>query len=102
MERGNRYILVIVDYFTKLTECPSMPNMEANTVAAILIEQVVSRFGKLIPFILIRVDNFKVNYSQKYANYCKLRKPELPHTIQNLMVWWNDLIKHLQLCCVLL
>ena len=48
MERGNRYILVIADYFRKLTECPAMPNMEANTVAAILIEQVVSRFG--IPY----------------------------------------------------
>ena len=34
-ERGNRYILVIGDYFTKWTECHAMPNMEASTVASI-------------------------------------------------------------------
>ena len=49
-ERGNKYIVVIGDYFTKWTECHAMPNMEASTVARILIEQVVSRFG--IPYII--------------------------------------------------
>ena len=49
-ERGNRYILVIGDYFTKWTEYHAMPNMEASTVASILVEQVVSRFG--IPYFI--------------------------------------------------
>ena len=31
-ERGNKYILVIADYFTKLTECFPMPNMESKRV----------------------------------------------------------------------
>lgn len=44
-ENGNRYIVVIADYFTKWTECFPMPNMEARTVAKILVEQVISRFG---------------------------------------------------------
>ena len=42
---GNRYILVISDYYTKWTESFPMQNMEARTVARILVEQVVCRFG---------------------------------------------------------
>ena len=89
-ERGNRFILVIGDYFTKWTECHVMPNME------------ISRFG--IPYFIHsdQGENLKVNYSQKCANYCKIRKPELPRTIQSQMVWWNVLTRHLQLCSVLL
>lgn len=34
-ERGNRYILVVSDYFTKWKVSFAMPNMEAQTVANI-------------------------------------------------------------------
>lgn len=44
-EGGNQYIVVIGDYFTKWTESHAIPNIEARTVATVLIEQVVSRFG---------------------------------------------------------
>ena len=37
-DRGNKYILVISDYFTKWTEALPMPNMEPLTVAKILVE----------------------------------------------------------------
>ncbi|MCG8034851.1 MAG: hypothetical protein JAZ03_22135 [Candidatus Thiodiazotropha taylori] len=43
-ERGHKYILVIGDYFTKWTECFPMPNMEAVTVAKILVNEVIARF----------------------------------------------------------
>ncbi|VDI67235.1 Hypothetical predicted protein [Mytilus galloprovincialis] len=44
-ENGNKYILVVSDYFTKWTEAFPMPNMEAQTVAKIIVEEVVTRFG---------------------------------------------------------
>ncbi|MCG8048998.1 MAG: DDE-type integrase/transposase/recombinase [Candidatus Thiodiazotropha endolucinida] len=44
-ERGNKYVLVVSDYFTKWTECYPMNNMEAATVAKLLVEQLFSRFG---------------------------------------------------------
>ena len=43
-KRGNKYILVIGDYFTKWTECFPMPNMEAVTVVKILVNEVIARF----------------------------------------------------------
>jgi hypothetical protein len=44
-ENGNKYILVVSDYFTKWTECFAMPNMEARTVVKIIVEEVIVRFG---------------------------------------------------------
>lgn len=44
-EMGNRYISVLSDYFTKWTESFLMPNMEAQTVAQLLVEEVFARFG---------------------------------------------------------
>ena len=44
-DKGNKYILVISDYFTKLTEAYPMPNQEAETVANIIVYEFVSRFG---------------------------------------------------------
>ena len=47
--RGNRYLLVIQDYFTKWAEAIPMPNQTAECIAGILID-LFSRFG--IPEIL--------------------------------------------------
>ena len=46
-DRGNKYILVVSDYFTKWTESFAMPNQEAETVADIVVREFVSRFGVL-------------------------------------------------------
>ena len=44
---GNRYVLVVGDYFTKWMEAHPMPNMEAGTVANVFVHHFVSRFGEL-------------------------------------------------------
>ena len=43
--RGNRYIVVAMDYFTKWPEAFPVPDLQAETVARGLTENVVSRFG---------------------------------------------------------
>ena len=42
---GNRYILVITDYFTKFTEAIPLPNQEALTVTNALVKEFVCRYG---------------------------------------------------------
>lgn len=42
---GNRYILVVGDYFTKWKEAFAMKDMEAVTVARLLVNEVICRFG---------------------------------------------------------
>ena len=43
--RSNQYILVISDHFSKWAEAFPMENMEALTVAKILVNEFITRFG---------------------------------------------------------
>ncbi|XP_061165067.1 uncharacterized protein LOC133174042 [Saccostrea echinata] len=49
-EKGHKYIQVISDYFTKWTEAFPLKNIEAQTVAEVIVEQFVSKLG--IPEII--------------------------------------------------
>ncbi|XP_018563442.1 protein NYNRIN-like [Anoplophora glabripennis] len=42
---GNRYILVVMDYFSKWPEIYPIPNQEAVTVAEVLFENWICRYG---------------------------------------------------------
>ena len=44
-DRGNLYILVICDYFTKYVEAFALPDQRADTVATAFIEGWVTRLG---------------------------------------------------------
>ena len=50
-DRGNKYILIIGDYFSKWTEAYAIPNQEATTVARVLVEKFMACFSipKQIP-----------------------------------------------------
>jgi transposase InsO family protein/predicted aspartyl protease len=43
--RGNKYILVVADYFSKWVEAFAMPDQTAETIARVMVEEVVCRFG---------------------------------------------------------
>ena len=66
---GNRYILIVVDHFTKHVEAYPLPDQEALTVARAFLNEFVSRYG--VPFV-IHTDqgtNFKLNL---FKEICKL------------------------------
>ena len=42
---GNKFILVVCDYFTKWCEAYSLPNQEVVTVARVLVEEWICHFG---------------------------------------------------------
>lgn len=43
--RGNRFVLVVVDYFTRWPEAYAIFDQTAQTVSQKLVEESVSRFG---------------------------------------------------------
>jgi transposase InsO family protein len=74
---GNRYILVVSDYFTKWTESFPMANMEAATVARIIVEEVVARFG--VPGS-IHSDQGVQFESHLFREMCRLLNIKKTHT----------------------
>ena len=68
-EHQNRYILVVSDYFSKWTEAFPMPNMEAKTVARIIVNEVICRFG--VPNA-IHSDQGRQYESQLFSEVCLL------------------------------
>lgn len=47
---GNRYIVIVMDYFTKWPEGFATPDQTAETVSNGLVEQVISRYG--VPYFI--------------------------------------------------
>ena len=44
-DRGNRYILVVADYFSKYTEAYALPDKSARSVADMLMERWMPKYG---------------------------------------------------------
>ena len=66
---GNSYILVIADYFTKLTEVFPIPDMEAETVADALVRGWIKRYGCPLE---IHSDQGRQYESSLFSSVCKL------------------------------
>ncbi|CAG2203682.1 unnamed protein product [Mytilus edulis] len=67
--RGNKFLLVIGDYFTKWMEAIPIQDMEATTVANKLIERIVTIFGVPMEIHSDRGSNFESNV---FAEMCKI------------------------------
>ncbi|CAC5404130.1 unnamed protein product [Mytilus coruscus] len=65
--RGNKFVLVIGDYFTKWMEAIPIQDMEATTVANKLIERIVTIFGVPMEIHSDRGSNFESNV---FAEMC--------------------------------
>ena len=67
--RGNRYILTVVDHFTKHAEAYALPDQEAPTVVRAFLNEFVSRYG--VPYV-IHTDQGTNFESNLFKEICKL------------------------------
>ncbi|GBN81999.1 Retrovirus-related Pol polyprotein from transposon 412 [Araneus ventricosus] len=67
--KGNRYVLVLMDYFTKWPEAIPIPDQEASTVAEELVQSWISCYG--VPMILHSDQGTNFN-SALFTKLCEL------------------------------
>ena len=70
-ENGNKYVLVVVDSFSKWMEAYAVPNIEAKTIAEKLVLEFISRFG--VPY-QIKSDRGRQFDCELFASMCEMLK----------------------------
>ncbi|KAL5516359.1 hypothetical protein EMCRGX_G001657 [Ephydatia muelleri] len=84
--RGNKYILVIADYFTKWSEGYPIPNMEAITVAKCLVNEFICRFGVPEQLHSDQGRNFESKVIKNICDLLQIRKTRTSPITPNRMV----------------
>ena len=91
---GNKYVLVIDDYFTRWMEAFAIPNQEAPTIA----QKLVNEFFVVLPCqnSCTRTEGGNLNLSRlpRYVAYCTFIKPEPHLIILKRMEWLKDSTVH--------
>ena len=75
--KGNRYVIVMADYFTKWVEAVATPDQEAKTVAEVFVQQFLAKFGA--PRV-IHTDQGRNFESRLFTEMCKLLGIKKTHT----------------------
>jgi hypothetical protein len=95
--RGNRFILVVVDYFTKWVELFPLQSTKANLIAQLFLDEVICRFG--FPVRVIS-DNGVQFLSKVFTQLCNIlgihhQRTPLYHPQSNLSERINRTLKPL-------
>ena len=67
--RGNKYVLVVTDHFTKWVEVFAIPDQTAQTIANAILDEVIARFGCPLSLHSDQGANFN---GELIAELCKL------------------------------
>ena len=68
-DSGNKYLLIVADYFTKWTEAFPLQHQEATKFAEVIVKEVVSRFGVPLSLHSDQGRNFE---SAVFSEMCSL------------------------------
>lgn len=72
--KGNKYILVMIDCFTKWTKAIAIPDQEAETVIITFVNEVVCRFGTPLQVHSDQGRNFESNAFKKMCELLHIDK----------------------------
>ena len=73
-DRGTKYILIAMDYFSKWPEAYALPNQEAVTIADVLVSQFFTRFGVPTELHSDQVRNFGSRVFQEVCSLLGIHK----------------------------
>ncbi|KMQ87095.1 integrase core domain protein [Lasius niger] len=71
---GNRYLLVIVDCFTKWVEAFPLKNIKARTVAKVFVSQIISKHGVPLEVHTDQGKNFESKLFAELMDLLGIRK----------------------------
>ena len=92
---GNKYVLIIGDYFSRWTEAYAIPNQEATTVVRVLVEEFVACFGILRQIHSDQERNFDLKVFKECASHWEWTRPEpCPGLTLNQMQWLSVLTNY--------
>jgi len=69
--KGNKYIIVFMDYYSRWPEAIAVQNIDAATVARVFVDEIISRHGAPIEILSDRGSNF---LSSLFREVCKIFK----------------------------
>lgn len=73
-KKGNKYILVMVDCFSKWTEAVALPDQEASTVAKAFVDTIICHFGTPLQIHTDQGRNFESNLFKEMCNLFQIDK----------------------------
>jgi len=73
---GNKYLLVIMDCFTKWVE--ALSNVRSKTIAEIMVKQIISRFGVPLELHTNQGKNFETKMFQELIQLLEIKKTTTP------------------------
>lgn len=73
-ERGNRFILTFTDHFSKFVVAAALPDVSAETIARVFMEDVVCKFGALEQLLSDQGKNFIGKVMSKVNELLQVRK----------------------------
>ncbi|CAG2217472.1 unnamed protein product [Mytilus edulis] len=100
--RGNKFLLVIGDYFTKWMEAIPIQDREATTVANKLIERIVTIFGVPMEIHSDRGSNFESNVFAETCKILGINKTRSTPLRPQVMGWLKEGTELLKTCFLLL
>ena len=73
-DNGNKYVLVVADYYTKYVEAYAVPDEKAETVAQKLVDEFISRYGVPQEVHSDQGRNFESRLFQEVCRHLGIRK----------------------------